>query len=136
MAAEPQIGFATLDRDTAERFQRLREQLGATSLGINLIVLRPGERGRIHAHAAQEEVYLVLEGELTLFLDGAEHRLVPDQLVRLGPATRRQIANESDARVVLFALSAAGGYPGRDGLAWGSWDDHGPGAPPGPPPTG
>jgi len=116
------IAFAALDRAAAERFQSLRTPLGVSSFGINLMVLQPGQRGRIHAHERQEEVYLVLEGELTLLVEGVEHRLGADQLARVGPAARRQL--------VLLALGAAGDHAGRDALAWPAWEDGGPGAPP------
>ena len=49
-------------------------QLGVTAFGINQIVLRPGERGRIHRHRRQEEVYLVLDGTLSLVIEGARAR--------------------------------------------------------------
>ncbi|MDX6703317.1 MAG: hypothetical protein QOF26_3543, partial [Baekduia sp.] len=57
--AEPDVTFATLDPDSGERFQRLRAELGVTGFGMNLITLQPRQRGRIHAHRQQEEVYLV-----------------------------------------------------------------------------
>jgi uncharacterized cupin superfamily protein len=128
--SDPDIAFAALDRDSGERFQRLRHDLGVGSFGLNLIVLQPGERGRIHAHEHQEEVYLVLEGELTLVVDGDEHRLGPDRLVRVGPSVRRQLVNAGSQRVVLLALGGAGEHVGRDGRAWTSWDEGGPGRAP------
>lgn len=124
------LAFAAIDRDGGERFQRLRRELGVSSFGMNLIVLAPGERGRIHAHERQEEVYLVLEGELTLRVEGAEHVLGPDRLVRVGPPVRRQLVNAGTARVVLLALGGSGERAGRDGLAWASWEDDSPGRPP------
>ena len=81
----PDIAFAEIDRDTGERFQPLRRELGVTAFGLNVIVLRPGQRGRIHAHERQEEVYLVLEGELTLLVEGDAHVLGPDRAARVGP---------------------------------------------------
>jgi uncharacterized cupin superfamily protein len=128
--ADADISFAVLDRDTGERFQRLRSQLGVESFGMNLIVLAPRERGRIHAHEHQEEVYLVLEGELMLFVDGVAHVLGPDRVVRVGPGVRRQLVNAGPARLVLLALGGAGEHVGRDGMAWASWDEDGPGRPP------
>jgi uncharacterized cupin superfamily protein len=126
----PDIAFAALDRDSGERFQALRRELGVSSFGMNLIVLQPGQRGRIHAHERQEEVYLVLEGELTLVVEGGEHVLGPDRLVRVGPEVRRQLIGAGPERVVLLALGGAGEHAGRDGLAWESWQDEGPGRPP------
>jgi uncharacterized cupin superfamily protein len=127
---DPDIAFAALDRDSGERFQALRRELGVSSFGMNLIVLQPGQRGRIHAHERQEEVYLVLEGELTLLVEGGEHVLGPDRLVRVGPEVRRQLISAGPERVVLLALGGAGEHVGRDGLAWESWQDEGPGRPP------
>jgi uncharacterized cupin superfamily protein len=124
------IAFAALDRDSGERFQRLRQELDVSTFGMNLIVLQPRQRGRIHLHQRQEEVYLVLEGELTLLVEGVEHVLGPDRLARVGPAVRRQLVNTGPQRVVLLALGGSGDHDGRDGRAWTSWEDDGPGAPP------
>jgi uncharacterized cupin superfamily protein len=128
--ADPDIAFGALDRDSGERFQSLRRALGVSSFGMNLIVLQPRQRLRIHAHERQEEVYLVLEGELTVLIEGVEHVLGPDRLLRVGPAVRRQLANAGAQRVVLVALGGAGEHEGRDARAWRSWDDDGPGSPP------
>jgi len=122
--------FVTLDRDHGERFQTLRKELGVESFGINLIVLRPGERGRIHSHEHQEEVYLVLAGELTLGVEGSEHVLGVDRLGRVPAKLRHQLVNAGSEPLVLLALGAAGEHVGRDGSAWESWDQTGPGRPP------
>ena len=61
-----------LDPDGEESFVSLRRALGVTSFGMNQLVLAPRQRGRIHRHQRQEEVYLVLEGTLALGGDG-EH---------------------------------------------------------------
>lgn len=128
--SEPDIAAVTLDRAPAERFQRLAGALGVGSFGVNLIALAPRQCNRIHAHRSQEEVYVVLEGELTLVVEGVEHRFGPDSAVRVGPAVRRQLANTGSERVVLLALGGAGEHVGRDGAAWESWQDDGPGRPP------
>jgi uncharacterized cupin superfamily protein len=128
--ADTDIAYAAIARDSGERFQSLRRELGVSSFGMNVIALAPGERGRIHAHERQEEVYLVLEGELTLLLEGAEEVLGPDRVVRVGPSVRRQLANAGPDRLVLLALGGAGEHEGRDGLAWASWEDDSAGRPP------
>ena len=124
------VAFGRLDPDSGERFQRLRNDLGVSSFGMNLLVLAPGQRGRIHAHEAQEEVYVVLEGTLSLGLDGDERVLGANEVVRVGPTVRRQLVNRGPARVVLLALGGSGDHTGRDGRAWESWDEAGPGRPP------
>lgn len=128
--ADPDVAFATLDRNSEERFQALRRELGVRSFGVNLIVLQPRQRGRIHAHEHQEEVYVVLEGELRLLVEGVEHVLGPDSVARVGAAVRRQLVNAGPGRLVLLALGGSGEHVGRDARAWSSWEDQGPGASP------
>jgi uncharacterized cupin superfamily protein len=128
--ANTDIAYSTIDRDSGDRFQSLRRDLGVSSFGMNVIVLQAGERGRIHAHEHQEEVYLVLEGELTLIVEGEESALGPDRVVRVGPPVRRQLVNAGRQRVVLLALGGSGDHVGRDGVAWESWDEESPGRPP------
>jgi len=112
-----------LEPDTPERFLSLRRRLGVTSFGMNQIVLQPGQRGRIHRHARQEEVYLVLEGELVLIVEGEESRLGTGELARVAPDVRRQLVNRSPVRVVLLALGGATEHQGRDAQAFAAWED-------------
>jgi uncharacterized cupin superfamily protein len=119
----------SLDPDSAERLVPLRRRLGVSSFGINQLTLQPGQRGRIHRHERQEEVYLVLEGTLTLAIEGDETDLGEGELIRLAPSLRRQLVNRGPARVVLLALGGEGEHRGRDGEAFVSWEDT-TGAPP------
>jgi mannose-6-phosphate isomerase-like protein (cupin superfamily) len=121
--ARRDVAFATLRREGGERFQTLRRELGVSSFGMNLIVLAPGERGRIHSHERQEEVYLVLEGRLTLIVEGEESELGQSELIRVAPRIRRQLVNRAPERLVLLALGGEGEHRGRDGEAFASWDD-------------
>jgi uncharacterized cupin superfamily protein len=126
-----ELGFSSLQAEGENRFRSLRRELGITSFGMNLITLLPGERGRVHAHERQEEVYAVLSGELTLLVEGGvEQVLHGSQVVRVGPSTRRQLVNAGPQPLVLLALGGAGEHVGRDGLAWESFDDEGPGRAP------
>jgi len=116
--------FTTLDYDAGERFVRLRHDLGAESFGLNLMLLEPGQRGRVHRHEHQEEVYVVLEGTLTLELEGGEtHTLSPRDAARVAPDVRRQLSNRTQQRVALLALGGAHPHEGRDGVAFTDWDD-------------
>src|SRR5690349_7883089 len=112
---ESGVAYARLDPDSEERFLPLRRQLGVTSFGLNQILLRPGQRGRIHRHTAQEEVYIVLAGTLTLGVEGEERELAQGELARVGPDVRRQLVNKGDEDVLLLALGGANEHVGRDG---------------------
>lgn len=126
------VSFARLEPDAVEpdnRFQRLRQQLGADAFGLNLVVLQPGQRGRIHRHAQQEEVYVVLGGTLTLIVEGEARELDQGDLARVPGSVRRQLVNRHPVRLELLAIGGAGGHAGRDGEAFTAWEQDR-GAPP------
>jgi mannose-6-phosphate isomerase-like protein (cupin superfamily) len=127
---ETGVAFASIDPDGEERFQRLRQELGVSTFGMNLIRLRPGERGRIHRHLHQEEVYLVLEGTLTLVVEDDPRELSRGDLARVGPDVRRQLVNRHPEPLLLLALGGANEHEGRDGRAWTAWDEPGDGRSP------
>jgi uncharacterized cupin superfamily protein len=127
--ADPTIQTTTLSPD-GELFRRLGPELGVGSFGINLITLEPRQRMRVHVHERQEEVYVVVEGELTLIVEEVGHRLPRGTLARVAPEQRRQLTNPSGERVVVLCLGGSGAHRSRDALAWGSWDEEGEGRPP------
>ena len=127
---ETGVTTSALDPDTEERFVPLRRRLGVTSFGLNQILLRPGQRGRIHRHAHQEEVYLVLAGTLTLIVEGEARELGQGEIVRVAPHVRRQLVNRRPGEdLLLLAIGGAGEHVGRDGEAFESWEQER-GAPP------
>src|SRR4051812_43129848 len=127
---ETGVSYAKLDPDTEERFLALRRMLGVTTFGLNQIVLRPGQRGRIHRHHQQEEVYVVLAGTLTLILEGEARELGQGEIVRVAPDVRRQLVNRRPGEnLLLLALGGAHEHVGRDGEAFESWEQS-TGAPP------
>lgn len=117
------VATAHLDDDSPDRFVPLRRMLGVTSFGLNQILLRPGERGRIHRHERQEEVYLVLGGTLTLELEGEERDLAAGDLARVAHDMRRRLTNRGPGICRVLAIGGAGEHSGRDGLAYSDWDD-------------
>ncbi len=68
----------------------------------------PYTRGRRHVEGAQEEVFVVLEGTLTMLLGDPPERfeLAPQSVVTVAPGTGLQIRNENDTELVVFAYGA------------------------------
>jgi uncharacterized cupin superfamily protein len=72
--------------------------------------LPPGKASPYHWHVGEEELLLVLEGEPTLRMPGAEERLRPWDLAlfRRGEAGAHQLRNDTgfprSRRVLLFPL--------------------------------
>jgi mannose-6-phosphate isomerase-like protein (cupin superfamily) len=122
-AMDTGVSTAALDPGAADRFHRLRQHLGVTTFGLNQILLRPGERGRIHAHERQEEVYLVVDGTLTLLVEGEPQELRRGELARVAPAVRRQLVNRHPEPLLLLAIGGAQPHEGRDGRAWATWEE-------------
>jgi mannose-6-phosphate isomerase-like protein (cupin superfamily) len=127
---ETGVAFTTIDPDGEDRFQRLRQELGVSTFGFNLLRLRPGERSRIHRHEHQEEVYLVLEGTLTLLVEDEPRDLQRGDLARVAPDVRRQLVNRRREPLLLIAAGGANEHHGRDGRAYRSWDEQGAGSSP------
>lgn len=124
------VGRARIQPDSPERFVRLRGELGVSSFGLNQLDLQPGERGRIHRHARQEEVYFVISGELTIEVEGiGAQTLSAGELLRVGPELKRRLSNRSTERVTLLAIGGYGEHEGRDGEAFADWEQE-TGAPP------
>jgi mannose-6-phosphate isomerase-like protein (cupin superfamily) len=120
---ESGVSIARLQPESDERFVSLRRELGVSSFGINQMVLAPGQRSRIHRHRHQEEVYVVLSGTLTLFVEGEPREVGEGELVRVAPEVRRQLVNRGPQRLVMLALGGAGEHQPRDGEAFRDWDE-------------
>lgn len=119
---EDGISTTRLDDTSPDRFVGLRRALGVTSFGMNQMLLRPGQRGRIHSHANQEEVYLVLGGRLTVEIEGTPHDLEAGELMRVGPGIRRRVQNLGPELCSVLALGGHGEHQGRDAIAFTDWD--------------
>jgi mannose-6-phosphate isomerase-like protein (cupin superfamily) len=117
------VNITAIKWDAGERFVSLRRLLGVTSFGLNEITLQPRQRGRIHRHREQEEVYLVLRGSLTVAFEDEELELAEGQLIRVPPATRRQLLNRGTEPCVVLAIGGAGEHVARDGEAFGDWSE-------------
>jgi mannose-6-phosphate isomerase-like protein (cupin superfamily) len=65
-------------------------------------------RGRRHKDLAQEEVFVVVKGTLTVLLDDPPQRfdLPPESVVSVEPGTALQLRNEGDEELVVFAYGA------------------------------
>jgi quercetin dioxygenase-like cupin family protein len=93
-------------------FIKARAGLGVTSFGMQILRFPPHADGHPeHDHSAngEEEVYTVLEGEITLHAGGEEHALAPGTFARVGPDETRKLVTGESGAVVL----ALGGIPGE-----------------------
>jgi mannose-6-phosphate isomerase-like protein (cupin superfamily) len=75
-----------------------------------------GTRGRRHADKAQEEVFVVISGALTMLLGDPPDRvdLGPQSVVAVQPGTPLQVRNEGSEELVLYIYGAPPDQEGAD----------------------
>lgn len=90
----------------------VRHGLGVQSFGLQVIDFPPNADQypeHDHSHDSQEEVYIVVDGAVTLQAGGEEHELRPGSFARVGPSEKRKLVTGAEgARVI-----ALGGVPGK-----------------------
>lgn len=103
--------FTVLHRDEFERSGRWllgRRSLGLESFGMNLVELEPG--GRIPEHDEverdQEELFVVLEGDTAIVVDGTEHAAPAGTFARLDPRPLRTVVNKGAGPALVLIASA------------------------------
>jgi mannose-6-phosphate isomerase-like protein (cupin superfamily) len=97
-------------------FRKIRSELGVQAFGVNAVVLPPGYESGLHFHERQEELYIVLSGEIEFRLGDERRTLGPGGLARVDPSTVRGYRNTSETEDAIYvAVGGAGGYVGRDG---------------------
>ena len=98
-------------------FRKIRGPLGVTEFGVNVIVLPADWQTNPHYHERQQELYLVIDGEIEFDLGGEKRVLGPGGLVRVDAATVRSLRNTSStAEATYICVGGEGGYVGRDGV--------------------
>jgi len=90
-----------------------RRQLQLQGVALGLISLPPNEGYTFtHTHAEQEEVYIVIEGNGTLLLNGELVSLEVGDIVRVSPSTKRALKAAPESRLFVICAGAVPvGYP-------------------------
>jgi mannose-6-phosphate isomerase-like protein (cupin superfamily) len=100
--------------DAPGAFRGYGRPLEAEQLAFNVRVLAPhtahvppgGDPAWGHSHRTIEEIYFVLDGELTMKLGDDVVTLGPRDAVRIPAATPRAVRNDSDAEAAFALVSA------------------------------
>ena len=106
--------FETMAGSGDSTWMLARKALGTSAFGFNLVEIQPG--GQIPEHdessSGQVELYLILEGEATMRLDGEDHPAPAGTFASIEPAAERTILNRSDAPVsaLLIGVHPQGDY--------------------------
>jgi quercetin dioxygenase-like cupin family protein len=112
--------FEAMEGSGDATWKLARKALGTSDFGFNLVELAPGGQIPEHdeAQSGQVELYVVLEGEATMRLEGEDHPAPAGTFVSIEPPVSRTILNRSDASVtaLLIGVQPGGGY---EPMSWG-----------------
>ena len=99
--------------DAPGAFLGYARPMGSEQLGVNLRVLAPGtahvppgeDPALGHSHRTIEEVYFVVDGDVTVKLGDDVLTLGPRDAVRIPAQTPRAVRNDSDAEAAFLMIS-------------------------------
>lgn len=106
--------FESMEGSGDSTWRLARKALGTSAFGYNLVEIGPG--GEIPEHdetgSGQVELFIVLEGEAVMRLDGGEHPAPAGTFASIEPPATRTIINRSDTPVtaLLIGVQPDGGY--------------------------
>jgi mannose-6-phosphate isomerase-like protein (cupin superfamily) len=91
--------------EPARHVAELSEHAGFAHTRANVWRYEPGARGRRHVHARQEETFVVLAGQLSMYLGEPPERVdVPaGGLIHVEPGTPLQTVNHDERELLVYA---------------------------------
>jgi quercetin dioxygenase-like cupin family protein len=106
--------FESMEGSGESTWRLARKALGTSAFGFNLVEIGPG--GQIPEHdesgSGQVELYVILEGEATLRIEGEDHPAPAGTFASIEPPASRTILNRSDGTVtaMLIGVDPTGSY--------------------------
>ena len=85
----------------------LAGDLNLSCLGLALGRIPPGEGwGFFHTHKLQEEVYVCLDGTMTMIIDGDAVAMQAGDMVRVPPEASRAVGNRTNLAATVLIMGA------------------------------
>jgi len=90
------------------RWSLVRRGLEVSSFGLNVVEIEQGYSIPEHDEVDrdQEEVFVVLEGDAVLVIDGKDHPAPAGTFARVAPPLTRTVRNDDEQPVKLLIVSA------------------------------
>ena len=91
--------------EPARHVAELYERAAAPNVPANIWRYEPGAKGRRHRHRTQSEVFVVLAGTLSMYLDDPpeRHDVPTGGVVVVEPGTALQSANHGNVDLLVYA---------------------------------
>jgi quercetin dioxygenase-like cupin family protein len=105
--------FESMEGSGEATWMLARKALGTSAFGFNLVEIGPGGGIPEHteAESGQVELYVILEGEAVLRIEGEDHPAPAGTFASIEPAASRTVLNRSDAPVTAMLI---GVHPSAD----------------------
>jgi quercetin dioxygenase-like cupin family protein len=98
--------FESMEGSGEATWMLARKALGTSAFGFNLVEIGP--RGQIPEHteaeSGQVELYVILEGEAVLRIEGEDHPAPAGTFASIEPLASRTILNRSDTPVTAMLI--------------------------------
>jgi mannose-6-phosphate isomerase-like protein (cupin superfamily) len=90
------------------RWSLVRKGLGVGCFGLNVVEIEQGYSIPEHNETErdQEEVFVVLEGDAVIVIDGQDHPAPKGTFTRVAPELMRTVRNDNETPVRLLIVSA------------------------------
>lgn len=75
---------------------------------VGLNAFEPGQSHALHAHAAMDKVYHVIDGEGVFLLEGSELRMSAGELLVAPAGVPHGVRNDGPARLLVLAILSPG----------------------------
>jgi len=104
-------GYTIKQLDDCEkngRWSLVRRGLGVESFGLNVVEIEQGYAIPEHNELErdQEEVFIILDGDAVMVIDGEDHPAPVGTFVRVAPSVLRTVRNDAETPVRLLIVSA------------------------------
>ena len=111
--------FEAMEGSGDSTWKLARKALGTSAFGFNLVEIEPGGQIPEHteAESGQVELYVILEGDAVLRIEGEDHPAPAGTFASIEPPASRTVLNRSDGKVtaLLIGVQPEGGY---EPMAW------------------
>ena len=90
------------------RWSLVRRGLDVRSFGLNIVEIEQGYSIPEHNEVErdQEEVFIIMDGDAVVVIDGEEHSAPKGTFCRVAPPLLRTVRNDNEAPVQLLIVSA------------------------------
>ena len=121
MAAYKQVNYTDIE-PISGAMHTLSDSLDSEQVGVSMARCEPGWRNKPHDHEANdhEEIYILIEGQATVVVDGDSIEMESGDAVWIPPESTRQIRNgDTESAFVLISAPTscclAANCPDEDG---------------------